>query len=1176
MAVTPIIVYATDLNGNVQSGAKLYSYAAGTTTPQAIYTDSGLGTPSANPAVCDSSGRAVVWMDSSLGDYKLILTNSAGSATYFSQDNIDASTITPMLLIYPALLGDQNLNTTDSPTFASVTLGVVPFSGVVTDPGADRLMFWDDSDTQVEWLTLDTGLSIAANTLSLDAQLVDIAGLTPTDGNIIVGDGTNFVTESGATARTSLGLGAGNSPDFAGISLGGGTTYTAILDEDAMGSDSATSLASQQSIKAYVDGKAVTVADINAITQADGTIIVSDGTGWVGESGAAARTSLGLAIGTNVQAWDAQLDDIAALAPTDSNLLVGNGTNWVLESGATLRTSLGLAIGTDVQAHDAELAALAGLTSAADKIPYFTGSGTAAVSDFTAFARTLVDDATALAAKATLGFDIITPEDYAAIADDSGEAANNTAKLQSFFDASTTDKIARIPKGKTYYFDSSLIPLDDTHVEFYGDLYYTGAGAAINGSTGGDRVKLLGFGGKLLSNAKKSISAITQANPGVVTSTAHGYSTSDEIVIWDADMVELNGQILTITVSDANTYSIGVDTSAYTAYTTGGVSLGYVSAHRGVYAQRPSFKAITGATQANPVVITATSHNFSNGDTVYISDAGGMTEINNISFTIANVTTNTYELSGIDGTGYTSYTSGGYGTKFAYSDDWDISGLHIEGFMGDGVRIGWSRRLRHGGLITKYCGYSGLQLLSAVDFTADRMIESGKMGPGTGGTAYPVTDTRSYNSPDMDTTVAPPSTGTRSGMYCYDNPNYVAYDTHGGQHISNGFIRWKNCRHGINFEHATSDTSVVAPEYITFTGFEGEGPDPTYFSIGPAFVLDGRSAGDTEIQVGLSVGDGSVRRHGHKTLVSNTFSDGGVFYLRGSSGFRVGNVRCIDCYKSGVYTNARVHGLDVSGLTVIDLVADGGVQAAVNIADDDCTAVIDGVTMDGTAGNLLRLDGAGAFSATKGVSFGLNNQVRNGATMMTATTKTYLRRGAYVMLPRARLMLDGTTGIAAQSVTGATQANPVVITTSGTHGYANGSEVRLESLGGMTEVNNLAFTIANVTATTFELSGVDGTGYTAYTSGGTAFFCLQPVWETTATFELSYDHISYRAAGQYRIHVTSGILGNLRAFAYGGTELNASSVTTDSISSSLIQIRVNDSSNSAVNDSEIWVEFGGV
>ena len=47
-------------------------------------------------------------------------------------------------------------------------------------------------------------------------------------------------------------------------------------------------------------------------------------------------------IGGTVQAWDADLDAIAALSPTDSNFIVGNGTAWVAEAGATARTSLGL------------------------------------------------------------------------------------------------------------------------------------------------------------------------------------------------------------------------------------------------------------------------------------------------------------------------------------------------------------------------------------------------------------------------------------------------------------------------------------------------------------------------------------------------------------------------------------------------------------------------------------------------------------------------------------------------------------------------------------------------------------------------------------------------------------------------------------------------------------------
>ena len=74
-------------------------------------------------------------------------------------------------------------------------------------------------------------------------------------------------------------------------------------------------------------------------------------------------------------------------------------------------------------------------------------------------------------------------------------------------------------------------------------------------------------------------------------------------------------------------------------------------------------KAISGATKANPVVITATGHSYSNGDRVFISGVAGMTELNNREFTVANQTTNTFELSGIDGSAFTTYTSGGTSGK---------------------------------------------------------------------------------------------------------------------------------------------------------------------------------------------------------------------------------------------------------------------------------------------------------------------------------------------------------------------------------------------------------------------------------------------------------------------------------------------------------------------------------
>jgi hypothetical protein len=68
----------------------------------------------------------------------------------------------------------------------------------------------------------------------------------------------------------------------------------------------------------------------------------------------AAGMTVNADIGVTVQAYDAQLADIAGLTATDNGVVIGNGTNFVVESGATLKTSLGLTIGTDVQAYDAD------------------------------------------------------------------------------------------------------------------------------------------------------------------------------------------------------------------------------------------------------------------------------------------------------------------------------------------------------------------------------------------------------------------------------------------------------------------------------------------------------------------------------------------------------------------------------------------------------------------------------------------------------------------------------------------------------------------------------------------------------------------------------------------------------------------------------------------------------
>ena len=201
------------------------------------------------------------------------------------------------------------------------------------------------------------GLTIGTDVQAYDAQLADVAGLTPTDGNIIIGDGSNFTTESGATARTSLGLGTGDTPTFNGLNAGS-AAITSVADP---------SNAQDAATKAYVDSQIASanelgeLSDVNITTPADGSLLLYDtgnsnwidaamsGDATIADTGAitltdsdSTRTNLGLAIGTDVQAYDAQLADIAGLTPTDGNFIVGDGSNFVLESGATARTSLGL------------------------------------------------------------------------------------------------------------------------------------------------------------------------------------------------------------------------------------------------------------------------------------------------------------------------------------------------------------------------------------------------------------------------------------------------------------------------------------------------------------------------------------------------------------------------------------------------------------------------------------------------------------------------------------------------------------------------------------------------------------------------------------------------------------------------------------------------------------------
>jgi hypothetical protein len=94
-------------------------------------------------------------------------------------------------------------------------------------------------------------------------------------------------------------------------------------------------------------------------------------------------------------------------------------------------------------------------------------------------------------------------------------------------------------------------------------------------------------------------------------------------------------------------------------------------------------KAITAASNATPIVVTSTSHGFSNGDIVVIRGVGGNTAANG-TWKIANVAANTFELTtatrstALNSTGNGAYTSGGCAINLSLGDDFaDIDGCSV-------------------------------------------------------------------------------------------------------------------------------------------------------------------------------------------------------------------------------------------------------------------------------------------------------------------------------------------------------------------------------------------------------------------------------------------------------------------------------------------------------------------
>ena len=301
--------------------------------------------------------------------------------------DVDISTTAPST--GQALVWSGSKWSPSTPTAATIADGSISTAkldtGLQTQIG--RILVTDDDDSPtngqiLQYNTTDSEWKYADLPGSTVVTLGDVDSAALADNALLVYNSTagEFQFESGATLRSTLGVDAAGTDNSTDISISSATSYDYItlssgqvltINQVNLGTDVTGTLpvahggtggTTASAARTALGLGTISTQDSDDVTITGGNIsgivdlaIADGGTG--ASSVGAARTNLGVSIGSDVQAWDQQLDDISALAVTDGNIIVGNGTTWVAESGATARASLGLGTAATTAATDYATAA---------------------------------------------------------------------------------------------------------------------------------------------------------------------------------------------------------------------------------------------------------------------------------------------------------------------------------------------------------------------------------------------------------------------------------------------------------------------------------------------------------------------------------------------------------------------------------------------------------------------------------------------------------------------------------------------------------------------------------------------------------------------------------------------------------------------------------------------------
>lgn len=487
--------------------------------------------------------------------------------------------------------------------------------------------------------------------------------------------------------------------------------------------------------------------------------------------------------------------------------------------------------------------------------------------------------------------------------------------------------------------------------------------------------------------------------------------------------------------------------------------------------------ALTAATQADPVVITSNGHALNDGDTIHIAATVGMTELNGRRFVVANKTTNTFELRGEDGTGHTAYASGGtFARDFTSANSAAMSTTNT-------ITISW----------TAVAGAEKYDIFKE---------DAGIYGFIGSSTSTEFTD----DNVDPDLTDTPPQ---QKNPFFGDNnkPSCVSYyqqrRVFGNTNNKPDTIFYTQTGNQSNFNVSSpsrdDDAITAALSALQLNEIRHFVPQSDLLCL--------TSGAEWKINAGSDVAfSASTIRQNPQTYIGSShvpplICGGAVLYVqdRGSMVRNLGYTLESDSYSGGDLTILSSHlfedktvkewGYQQIPASVVWVArSDGAMLTLTYNKEQEVVAW----TRHDTIGSYKSVCSVPESSDVEDAVYCVVERTVNGNTVqyVERVHTRYFDDVRDAFFVDSGLSLDNPV-----TITGATSANPVVVTAA-SHGFENGDEVDISDVTtgvnsagaatGMSQINDLRFTVANKTTNTFELSGINGSAFTAYTSGGEA------------------------------------------------------------------------------------------